>query len=364
MAKKLMIFPSARSRYLTDQGMKTMYYTLLILAALMVLQNWYLYSFMHGIKLVLMIVLSIVATREVEILFYSHDKDIERAQSKELITKSYPEVTALLFALILPVGTPLWLTVIGAILATVVGKLLFGGYHHMVFHTSLVGFLFVTLGWDGLSINANFANSFDNYLLKLLFDNNFFNNTLSIGSAFSSDAPLFLSSLGAGGDSVYSLFDMMFGLAPGILGIGIVMLGMFGFLVYKKAINWITTTSMIGSLLVISFIIALFNGYNVVYYPLFQLFGGMFLFVAIFFASDPITTPIPTIGKVIFGILVGAITMFIRNGDTFMNGTYIQGVVFAVLFMSMLTPMLNVELGKKKKKVVKKDPTPTAKAGV
>ena len=143
------------------------------------------------------------------------------------------------------------------------------------------------------------------------------------------------------GDKEYS-YEYEKELGPGILGIGIVMLGMFGFLVYKKVINWITTTSMIGSLLVISFIIALFNGYNVVYYPLFQLFGGMFLFVAIFFASDPITTPIPTIGKVLFGILVGAITMFIRNGDTFMNGTYIQGVVFAVLFMSMLTPLLNV----------------------
>lgn len=358
MAKKLMIFPSARSRYLSDKGMKTMFYTLLLLAALMVLQNWYLYSFMHGVKLILMVVLSIVVTKEVEILFYSHDKDIDRAQSKELIAKSYPEVTALLFALLLPVGTPLWLTVIGAILATVVGKLLFGGFHHMVFHTSLVGFLFVTLGWNGLSINAEFANSFDNYLLKLLFDNDFFNNILSIGNAFLPSDPLALSSFGS-----YDVASMIFGIAPGILGIGIVMIGMFFYLVYNKVINWITTTSMIGTLLVISIIIALVNGYNPIEYPLHQLFGGMFLFVAIFLASDPITTPIPTKGKVIYGVLVGALTMFMRNGDNFQNGTYIQAVVFAVLFMSMLTPMLNVELGKKKKKVVKKDPVPPVKVG-
>lgn len=363
MAKKIMIFPSARSRYLSDKGMKTMYHTLLVLAGFMVLQNWYLYSFMHGIKLVLMIILSIIATREVEILFYSHDKDIDRVQSKELISKSYPEVTALLFALLIPVGTPLWLTIIGAILATLIGKLLFGGFHHMVFHTSLVGFLFVTLGWDGLSISADFANSFDNYILELMFDNNFFNNILSLGNVFPPDSILFLSLDGSSVNSGYTIFDMMFGLAPGILGVGIVMLMMFAFLVYKKVINWITTTSMIGSLLVISFIIAAVNGYNVIYYPMFQLFGGMFLFVAIFLASDPITTPIPTNGKVIFGILVGALTMFMRNGEQFMNGTYIQGVVFAVLFMSMLTPMLNIELGKKKKKVPKKDSLPANKAG-
>jgi len=70
MAKKLMIFPSARSRYLTDKGMKTIYYTLLVLAALMVLQNWYLFSFMQGIKLVLMIILRHIETTEVEILIY------------------------------------------------------------------------------------------------------------------------------------------------------------------------------------------------------------------------------------------------------------------------------------------------------
>jgi electron transport complex protein RnfD len=352
MAAKLMIFPSARSRYLSDKGMNLIYKTLLVLAALMVLQNWYLYSFMHGFKLVLMVVLSVIATRETEILFYSHDKDIDRAQSKELIVKSYPEVTGLLFALLIPVGTPLWLTVVGAILATIIGKLIFGGFHHMVFHTSLVGFLFVTLGWDGLSINAEFANSFDNYVLKLLFDNNFFNNTLSIGSVFGPDAALALSS-----GSNYALVDYLFGMAPGILGIGIVMIGMFGFLVYKKAINWITTTSLLGAMFVISFIIALVNDYNVLVYPLEQIFGGMFLFVAIFLVSDPITTPIPTIGKVIYGISVAGLTVFIRQGDNFMNGTYIQGIVFATLFMSMLTPMLNVEFGKKKKKTVKKVPT-------
>lgn len=358
MAAKLMIFPSARSRYLSDKGMRTMYRTLLILGALMVLQNWYLFSFMHGIKLVLMIVLSIIATREVEILFYSHDKEIDRVQSKELITKSYPEVTALLFALLLPVGTPLWLTVIGAILATVVGKLLFGGFHHMVFHTSLVGFLFVTLGWSGLSVGAEFANSFDNYLLELLFDNDFFNNTLSIRS---DQLPYDLLALSSGAN--YALSKLIFGLVPGVLGVPIVMLGMFGYLVYQKVINWITTTSMIGSILFVTMIIALVNGYNVIEYPLYQLFGGMFLFVAIFLASDPITTPIPTAGKVVYGVLAGVLTVFLRNGDNFQNGTYIQGVVFAVLFMSMLTPMLNVEFGKKKKKVVKKDPTPAGKAG-
>lgn len=351
-----MIFPSARTRYMSDKGMKLMYHLLLVLAAFMVLQNWYLYSFMHGIKLVLMILISLIVTRETEILFYSHDMDIDRYQAKELIVKSYPEVTGLLFALLLPVGTPLWLTAIGAILATVVGKLIFGGYHHMVFHTSLVGFLFVTLGWNGLSVSAEFANSFDNYLLQLLFDNDFFNNTLSIGSLFAPDAVIALYT----DTSTYSVGDLVFGLAPGVLGSGLLILVMFGIMIFKKTVNYILPLVMILSLLVTAFIIALVQDYDLVTYPLYQVFGGMFLFVAVFITTDPITTPIPTIGKVIFGIIAGALTMFIRIGSEFQGGNYIQGVVFAVLFMSMLTPMLNVEFGKKKKKALpKKDPKVT-----
>ena len=358
MAKKIMLWPSARSKYVKVDNMKKIYYSLILLTVVMVFLNYYMYGFMYAVKLTLMVVLSIVITRLTEILFYTHDKEINREEAKELIKKSYPELTAIIYALLIPIGTPLWLVGLGAILATGLGKLIFGGFHHMVFHTSLVGFLFVTIGWTGLSINADFANSFDNYLLKLLFDNDFFNNTLSIGSAFSPDAALALAS-----GSNYDIGSMLFGVVPGVLGIGIVMIGMFGFLVYNKVINWITTTSMVGSLLLISVIIAAVNGYNIVEYPLYQLFGGMFLFVAVFLASDPITTPIPTVGKVIYGVLVGGLTMFMRNGEQFQNGNYIQGVVFAVLFMSMLTPMLNVEFGKKKKKIPKKDPVPATKAG-
>jgi electron transport complex protein RnfD len=358
MAKKLMIFPSVRSKFVTEKGMKIMYQTLLVLAAVMVLQNWYLYSFMHGVKLILMALLAVVATRETEILFYSHDMDIDRATAKELIVKSYPNITGLLFALMLPVGTPLWLVIIGAVLATSIGKLIFGGYHHMVFHTSLVGFLFVTIGWGGLAVDAEFVTSFDNFLLELLFDHPFFNETLSLGNLFVPGESLLALNTSVG---TYSTLQLALGTVPGVLGSGIVILGMFGYLVYKKAINYILPTTMIITLLVTTFIIALVNDYSLVEYPLYHLFGGMFLFVVVFLASDPITTPIPTSGKIVYGVLAALITVLVRNGDEFAKGSYIQGVVFAVLFMSMLTPMLNVELSKKRK--IKGDKVPKKKVG-
>ena len=352
MAKKLMIMPSARSRYVKDENMKLIYSLLLFISAIMIVTNWYMYGFMYGLKLVLMILVGLFITREMEILFYTHDKDIDRAQAKELIQKSYYKVTALLFILLIPVGTPLWLTGVGAIIATLLGKLLFGGFHHMVFHSSLVGYIFLTEGWRALVSGVKFTTAFDNYLLNLIFNNDFFNNTLYIGRLFGEASPVFnvdtyQTALSNTSSIPYSMEAIMLGLVPGITVSGLVLLGMLLFMIIKKTVNFILPITIIGSFLVTAFIIGDFSLEFVMY----QLFSGMFLFVVVFITTDPITTPIPTKGKIIFGVIAGALTMIIRNGVQ-----YEEGVVFAVLFMMMLTPMLNQMLKKKPvKKVPKKD---------
>lgn len=347
MAKKIMLLPSVRSKYIKDNNMELIYKALIFLSIIMIISNYYMYSFMYAIKLILMIVVAVVATRETEILFYSHDKDITREESIELIKKSYPKITAFIYVLLIPVGTPLWLVMIGAIMATLFGKLLFGGFHHMVFHTSLVGVIFVTLGWN-FDLGVTFINAFDNYLIQLLFDHNFFNNTLSIGGVF--DPNNITTSLGMlENGAMYDLLDVMLGITPGVLASGIVLLGILIFLGAKKAVSLVVPITMIVSLLVTAFVIGIMQDRDMVF-PIYHLFSGWFLFVVVFVATDPITTPVPISGKIIFGIIVGALTMIIRNGSA-----YEEGVLFAFLFMNMLTPMLNQEL-KEKKKTVKKPP--------
>ena len=345
MAAKIMLWPSLRSKFVKPNNMKLIYYSLLILSATMIVSNYYMYSFMYAAKLALMIIVSIILTVETEILFYSHDKDINREESKKLIVKSYPKITALIYVLLIPIGTPLWLVGLGAVLATGLGKLIFGGFHHMVFHSSLVGVLFVTLGWTQLVGSVEFMTSFDNYVIDLIFNNSFFNDTLSIGGIY--DPANMTSSLGMLlNNDMYSLGDLFLGIVPGVVGSALVLLGILGYLIYKKAINYITPAVTIGSFLVTALIIGLVNDYDISF-SIYQLFSGAFLFVVIFVITDPITTPIPLKGKIIFGVVVGALTMFIRQGDA-----YEEGIIFATLFMNMLTPMLNQSF--KAKKPVKK----------
>lgn len=351
-AKKVMLWPSARSKYVKDDNMKILYFALLFLSAVMILQNYYLYSFMYGMKLFLMIVVSIILTRETEILFYSHDKDITRQEAKELIVKSYPKITALIYVLLIPIGTPLWLVGLGAVLATLLGKLIFGGYHHMVFHTSLVGVIMVTLGWTQLVDSVALMTSFDNAVLQFVFDNDFFNNTLSIGGVF--DPANMTSALGMLlNNDAYNMVDVFIGLTPGIIGSGVVFVFMFTYFMIKKTINWVTPVVTIVSFLLVAIIVMITKQEDITY-PLYQLFTGAFLFVVLFVVSDPITTPIPLKGKIVFGVIVGALTMFIRLGSQ-----YEEGIVFAVLFMNMLTPLLNEVLSEKKKPVAKKAPVET-----
>lgn len=352
---KLMIMPSARSRYVKDDNMNLIYRLLQVTALVMIFMNWYLYGFMYGLKLFLMILFTQLVTREVEILFYSHDKNINRPTAKELISKSYYKITALIFVLMIPVGTPLWLSGVGAAIATLLGKLLFGGFHHMVFHSSLVGYIFLTEGWTALLKGVEFSTAFDNYLINLLFNNSFFNEVLYIGRIFGLDGPLFdVSSMETvlgqvtNNSVTYSLLDTMIGAVPGVLVSGILLLAFLIYLIIKKAVNYVVPVTMIGSFLLTVF---LTNGFDV-NVVLYHLFSGAFLFVVVFVSTDFITTPIPSIGKVIFGIVAGSLTVFIRNG-----ANYEEGVVFGVLFMMMLTPMMNTMFKKApKKKVVKKAP--------
>lgn len=354
MAGKPMVMPSARTRYIKEDNMKLILYSLIVVAAFMVVTNMYLFSIMHGVKQILMIYLSILVTREVEILYYSFYFDIERGYAKELIEKSYFRHTALIYALLIPIGTPLWLVVVGAVMATFLGKLMFGGYHHMVFHSSLVGFLFVTLGWNGLAVNASFVNSFSNNVLEFVFANDALKDIFATGLLIPETA---VSSLSVMTTSGYPLTDLLFGFAPGIVGNGILLLAIFAFLLYRKAINYITPVTIIVSYLITALIVGLVSGYDPLY-AINGLFSGYFLFVVIFLSTNPITTPIPDKGKIIYGVIVGVLTVFIRNA-----GTYEEGIIFAVLFMSMLTPMINTEL--KKKPIPKKDlmPKQPKKAG-
>jgi len=226
-------------------------------------------------------------------------------------------VTGMIFPLTLPPGTPLWVVGVGIFVATFFGKEVFGGTGKNIFNPALVGRIFVTIafptimtsGWDApgawMGVEAV---------------------TTATPMALAKTQQIFSSNV-----------DLLLGLTRGSVGetfhIGIILGGIY--LMYTKVSDWRIPLSYIGSVLMLG---ALGNDMfpEKVAPALFQVLGGGMLFGAMFMATDPVTAPSTRIGKWIFGVLCGFLTVLIRS----FSG-YVEGVMFSIVIMNAFTPLID-----------------------
>ena len=211
-------------------------------------------------------------------------------------------VTGVLLAMNLPVSIPLWQAVFGALVAIVAVKGLFGG------------------------IGKNFANPAITARIVMFLA---FSKTMTawvFPDAVSSATPLAMM---ANGESVDYL-TLLLGNHGGCLGetSALALLIGFAYLLIRGVISWHTPVCFVGTVFVMSLIL----GQDAVG----QILSGGLMLGAIFMATDYSTTPYPNLGRVLFGIGAGLLTVLIR-----FYGAYAEGVSFAILFMNILTPYLS-----------------------
>ena len=211
-------------------------------------------------------------------------------------------VTGVLLAMNLPVSIPLWQAVFGALVAMVAVKGLFGG------------------------IGKNFANPAMTARIVLFLA---FSKTMTawvFPDAVSSATPLAMM---ANGESV-DYMTLLLGNHGGCLGetSALALLIGFAYLLIRGVISWHTPVCFVGTVFVMSLIL----GQDAVG----QILSGGLMLGAIFMATDYSTTPSTNLGRVLFGIGAGLLTVLIR-----FYGAYAEGVSFAILFMNILTPYLS-----------------------
>ena len=140
---------------------------------------------------------------------------------------------------------------------------------------------------------------------------------------------------------VLGVQELLLGNMPGSLGevAALALICGFVYLLWRRVITWQIPVSVLGTMAVFAFVVALASGSTgpvLWQFPLFHVLAGGALLGAIFMATDYSTSPMTVRGGVIFGIGIGAITMCIR-----LWGAYPEGMSFAILIMNACVPLIN-----------------------
>ena len=233
-------------------------------------------------------------------------------------------VTGLILALNLPANLT-HLCIIGSFVAIVVVKQLFGGMGRNFANPAIVGRITLFL-------------SFTSYMSTW---------PLTRFQKAGIDAVTGATPLGylADGDLTYcpSLKDMFLGNIGGAMGETCVIAILIGaiFLIAMKIISPIIPVFFVATVFIFAFLYYTISGntpegMSALYMACFHVCAGGVMFGAVFCATDYVTSPIMPLGKVLFGIGCGLVTMIIR-----LFCSYPEGVSFAILFMNIMTPILN-----------------------
>jgi len=215
-------------------------------------------------------------------------------------------ITGFLLALTLPPRFPLWMAAVGAVFAIAVAKETFGGLGYNIFNPALAGRAFLT---------ACFPKEMTHWVSP--FD------------AITSPTPLNKSFVWHNGEvALYK--SLFFGNVGGSLGetSALLILTAGIFLLVLKIIDWRIPLSYIGTVFLLTFLF----GKD----PIFHILAGGLMFGAFFMATDYVTSPITSRGRVIFGVGAGALTVIIR-----LFGGMPEGVCFSILLMNAFTPLID-----------------------
>lgn len=227
-------------------------------------------------------------------------------------------ITGMLLAFNLPSNIPLYMIVMGSLVAIGIGKMAFGGLGNNPFNPALVGRVFLLVSFPSRMTSWPVPHQM-----------------LAYSDAVTAATPLGL--MGYQNDSLPSYLDMFLGNTGGSLGetCALALLIGFAILLWRKVITWHIPVSILLTVAVLTGIMWLVN--PVTYAdPLTHLLSGGLMLGSVFMATDYVTSPMTKSGMVWYGIGIGFLTVVIR-----LFGSYPEGMSFAILIMNAVTPLIN-----------------------
>ncbi|MFT4521178.1 MAG: Na+-transporting NADH:ubiquinone oxidoreductase subunit B [Bacteroidia bacterium] len=231
-------------------------------------------------------------------------------------------VSGMLIPLILPADIPLWMVAVATAFAVIVGKEVFGGTGMNILNPALTARVFLYIAYPGEMAGEIWTSGVD-----------------------AASGATYLGVLGSGElEAMQSLtvntYDAFMGFIPGSIGETSALMCLIGaaFLIVTGIGSWrIMLSTAVGALLM-GGILNMVGGNPYYDLPAFQhLIIGGFAFGAVFMATDPVSAAQTATGKIVYGLLIGILTVLIRV----FNPAYPEGIMFAILFMNVMAPLVD-----------------------
>lgn len=239
-------------------------------------------------------------------------------------------ITAVIYTLITPPTATIYAIIIGAFAGIILGKLLFGGLGSNIFNPAAVGMVFAKLC---------FGNQYAPYSsLKPSF------NFYTIPDVAAGATPLgTINNYAFGNLNQYSLSNLFFGQIPGTLGEVYTITILIGlvYLLVRRSADYRIVVSYLGSFALFALVAGLSifmvdKVTNPFVFMLYSLLSGGVLFGGVFMLTDPVTSPINSPSRWMYGIIAAIGTIFIR-----LFAALPEGVAFSILIANMFAAVLD-----------------------
>lgn len=257
-------------------------------------------------------------------------------------------VTGILIPMICPVETPLWMIAVATAFSVIFVKEVFGGTGYNIFNVALVTRAFLFFAYPAkmsgdqvfvahgsmLGIGSDLSGAADAVTCATPLG--------QVATSGATSAEAVSQAMTTAGGQAIDLWQMFLGLIPGSFGETSTLCILFGglLLLLTGIASWKIILSAFAGGAVMSLIA---NCFATPTYPASflsvgeQLCLGGFAFAVVFMATDPVTSCRTSLGKYIYGFLVGVVAIIIR---TYNNG-YPEGAMLSVLLMNALAPLID-----------------------
>ncbi|MCM1518104.1 MAG: NADH:ubiquinone reductase (Na(+)-transporting) subunit B [Pseudoflavonifractor sp.] len=250
-------------------------------------------------------------------------------------------VSGILIPLICPIETPIWMIAVATAFSVIFAKEVFGGTGYNIFNVALVTRAFLFFAYPAhMSGDKVFVATQPICGLGKGNVIDGFSGATPLGEIATNVGDT-LKLTGVNGSDI-TTWDAFLGLIPGSFGETSTLCILVGGIILMLAgiASWRIILSVFAGGVVMG---AIAHAFATSLYPasllspLDQLCYGGFAFAAVYMATDPVTAARTTIGKYIYGFLIGVIAILIR---VYNNG-YPEGAMLAVLLMNALAPLID-----------------------